>query len=237
VRFHAEHGEVCPAGWKPGDRGMTADAEKALDYFGDTYAPGSAAGGGGGDDMAPSLRRVGSRREWDELREGGKPFVLDFYALSVCLCLSGSVGAAANGGGGFPVVPAPDAPPNKEKKKKKRKKETPLLLVSGNERPTPKPKTQTKNTNTNENSPWCGKCRMISPLLEELAAKHPDIVFAKLDTTAEPVEAIAAELGVKALPAFHFYGGDGSVARPPVMGYKRRPLEEAVESMAAAMGK
>lgn len=29
----AEHGEVCPAGWKPGDKSMVADPEKSLDYF------------------------------------------------------------------------------------------------------------------------------------------------------------------------------------------------------------
>lgn len=73
---------------------------------------------------------------------------------------------------------------------------------------------------------------MISPLLEELQSKHPGIVFAKLDTTAEPVEPIAAELGVKALPAFHFYGADGKPALQPVTGYKRRPLEEAVTQLA-----
>jgi thioredoxin 1 len=85
-------------------------------------------------------------------------------------------------------------------------------------------------------APWCGKCRMISPLVEELAAKHAaEIDFVKLDTTAEPVEAIAAqELGVKALPAFHFYGGDGKPALPAVTGYKRRPLEEAVAALVEA---
>lgn len=29
----AEHGEVCPAGWKPGDKTMVADPEKSLEYF------------------------------------------------------------------------------------------------------------------------------------------------------------------------------------------------------------
>ena len=33
VQFVAEHGEVCPAGWKPGDATMVADPEKSLDYF------------------------------------------------------------------------------------------------------------------------------------------------------------------------------------------------------------
>lgn len=33
VQYVAEHGEVCPAGWKPGGRTMVADPEKSLEYF------------------------------------------------------------------------------------------------------------------------------------------------------------------------------------------------------------
>jgi hypothetical protein len=33
VQYVAEHGEVCPAGWKPGEKTMVADPEKSLDYF------------------------------------------------------------------------------------------------------------------------------------------------------------------------------------------------------------
>lgn len=33
IQYVAEHGEVCPAGWKPGDKTMVADPEKSLDYF------------------------------------------------------------------------------------------------------------------------------------------------------------------------------------------------------------
>ena len=34
VQFHEEHGEVCPAGWKPGDKGMTATPTGVADYLG-----------------------------------------------------------------------------------------------------------------------------------------------------------------------------------------------------------
>lgn len=33
VQFVAEHGEVCPANWKPGAATMQADSEKSLEYF------------------------------------------------------------------------------------------------------------------------------------------------------------------------------------------------------------
>mmetsp|Transcript_15038 Transcript_15038/g.17334 ORF Transcript_15038/g.17334 Transcript_15038/m.17334 type:complete len:200 (-) Transcript_15038:158-757(-) len=32
-QFVAEHGEVCPAGWKPGSKTMTADPIKSQEYF------------------------------------------------------------------------------------------------------------------------------------------------------------------------------------------------------------
>jgi alkyl hydroperoxide reductase subunit AhpC len=33
LRFHAEHGDVCPADWKPGSRAMKADPDASKDYF------------------------------------------------------------------------------------------------------------------------------------------------------------------------------------------------------------
>jgi len=44
MRHFAEHGEVCPAGWKPGDKAMIADAEKSQSYFQETYSGGGAGG-------------------------------------------------------------------------------------------------------------------------------------------------------------------------------------------------
>lgn len=34
LRFHAEHGEVCPADWVPGEKSMKADPTGSLEYFG-----------------------------------------------------------------------------------------------------------------------------------------------------------------------------------------------------------
>lgn len=33
LKFHQEHGEVCPAGWNKGDKGMKADAKGVADYL------------------------------------------------------------------------------------------------------------------------------------------------------------------------------------------------------------
>jgi thioredoxin 1 len=33
---------------------------------------------------------------------------------------------------------------------------------------------------------WCGPCRRFAPVFEAAAEKHTDVVFAKVDTEAQP---------------------------------------------------
>ncbi len=45
---------------------------------------------------------------------------------------------------------------------------------------------------------WCGPCRMFAPIFEKAAAKHPDIVFGKIDTEAEPE--LAGAFQIRSIP-------------------------------------
>lgn len=45
---------------------------------------------------------------------------------------------------------------------------------------------------------WCGPCRMFAPVFESAAEKHPDMVFAKVDTEAEPE--LAGAFGIMSIP-------------------------------------
>jgi thioredoxin 1 len=47
---------------------------------------------------------------------------------------------------------------------------------------------------------WCGPCRVMSPILEELAGERPDLRVVKVDTDAN--QRIAAEYGVLSMPTF-----------------------------------
>ena len=45
---------------------------------------------------------------------------------------------------------------------------------------------------------WCGPCRAFTPVYEAAADEHPDVVFAKVDTEAEPE--LAARFGIMSIP-------------------------------------
>jgi thioredoxin 1 len=45
---------------------------------------------------------------------------------------------------------------------------------------------------------WCGPCTRFAPVYEAAAAKHDDVVFAKVDTEAE--RSLAAAAGITSIP-------------------------------------
>lgn len=45
---------------------------------------------------------------------------------------------------------------------------------------------------------WCGPCRMFAPIFEEASERHPDVVFAKVDTDAE--QELAAGFQIRSIP-------------------------------------
>lgn len=45
---------------------------------------------------------------------------------------------------------------------------------------------------------WCGPCRMVSPVVEEIAASHPEIAVGKVNVDEEP--ALAQAFRVQSIP-------------------------------------
>ncbi len=72
---------------------------------------------------------------------------------------------------------------------------------------------------------WCGPCRAFAPVYEAVAAKHPDIVFGKIDTEAQPE--LAGALEVRAIPTvMAFRDGVLLFANPGAM--PSRTLEDLI---------
>lgn len=45
---------------------------------------------------------------------------------------------------------------------------------------------------------WCGPCRAFAPVFEQVSEDHPDIVFAKVDTEANP--GLSSSAGIRSIP-------------------------------------
>lgn len=73
---------------------------------------------------------------------------------------------------------------------------------------------------------WCGPCMMLAPVLEEIAAEHPELVVAKVDVDENPQLAMA--FGISSIPAVILFK-EGKIAGSSI-GYRPK------ESLLATLG-
>ena len=73
---------------------------------------------------------------------------------------------------------------------------------------------------------WCGPCRALAPVLEQLAERHRDtLLIAKVDTDAE--SALGARYGIRSLPTLVLFK-DGKAAEQVVGAQPLQALEALV---------
>ncbi|HEY8678755.1 MAG TPA: thioredoxin [Candidatus Dormibacteraeota bacterium] len=70
---------------------------------------------------------------------------------------------------------------------------------------------------------WCGPCKMLAPLLEQIGNEHADVKIAKVNVDEEPV--LAERYRVRGIPYIALFK-DGKVAKQ-VVGYQPKAALEA----------
>ncbi|KAE9596590.1 hypothetical protein Lal_00007571 [Lupinus albus] len=77
---------------------------------------------------------------------------------------------------------------------------------------------------------WCGPCRFIAPFLAELAKKHLNVIFLKVDV--DELKSVAQDWAVEAMPTFMFIK-EGSIVGK-VVGAKKDELQQTLEKHLAS---
>ena len=81
-------------------------------------------------------------------------------------------------------------------------------------------------------APWCGPCRMVAPVLEELAGEYGDrMTIAKVNTD-EQMET-AGRLGIRGIPTLILFAGGREVERI-VGALPKQALQSRVDAALAA---
>ena len=58
---------------------------------------------------------------------------------------------------------------------------------------------------------WCGPCKMLTPVIDEIAAEHPEVKVVKLNVDNAPE--IASSYGVMSIPTLIVFKGGQAAAR------------------------
>lgn len=70
---------------------------------------------------------------------------------------------------------------------------------------------------------WCGPCRMVSPIVDEIADEHPEIKVCKINVDEE--SELAAQFGVMSIPSL-FVIKEGKVTNQSVGALPKNQILE-----------
>ena len=75
-------------------------------------------------------------------------------------------------------------------------------------------------------APWCGPCRVVAPVLEEIASERPDLRIVKLNIDEN--QQTAANFQVLSIPTMILFKG-GQPVKTVVGAYPKKKLEQELE--------
>src|SRR6267142_1509317 len=79
-------------------------------------------------------------------------------------------------------------------------------------------------------APWCGPCRVVGPVLEEIAAERADIKIVKLNVDEN--QQTAANFQVLSIPTMIIFKG-GEPVKKVIGAYPKKKLEAELEPILA----
>jgi thioredoxin 1 len=79
-------------------------------------------------------------------------------------------------------------------------------------------------------APWCGPCRVVAPVLEEIAEQRDDLRIVKLNVDEN--QQTAAQYGVLSIPTMILFK-NGSAAKTIIGAYPKKKLEAEIEPVLA----
>ncbi len=77
-------------------------------------------------------------------------------------------------------------------------------------------------------APWCGPCRMIAPVLEELSEEYPNIDFVKCNVDDSPN--VAVKYGIRNIPTVLFLR-NGEVVNKQVGALPKSAYEDIIKNL------
>src|SRR5688500_1490703 len=75
-------------------------------------------------------------------------------------------------------------------------------------------------------APWCGPCRVVAPVLEEIAGERQDLRVVKLNVDEN--QQTAAQYGVMSIPTMILFKG-GQEAKKIIGALPKKRLEQELE--------
>jgi thioredoxin 1 len=75
-------------------------------------------------------------------------------------------------------------------------------------------------------APWCGPCRVVAPVLEEIAGERADLKIVKLNV--DDNQQTAAQFEVLSIPTLILFR-HGQVAKKVIGAYPKKKLEAELE--------
>ncbi len=79
-------------------------------------------------------------------------------------------------------------------------------------------------------APWCGPCRMVAPVIEELAEELPEVRFTKLNV--DDNQQVAERFGIRSIPTIGFFK-DGEPVGAVVGAYPKEALRQVIDQVLA----